>query len=568
MTFSWPWMLLSMPLVAAAAVWVLLRPHRMHVTVGSIRLWKEAAASLASGGRSRRRRIILSWLLILIGSLLAAVALARPVRHTTQRMRRIALIVSPTAEFAGDGGMALFGAVDGLLGRLGPGDRVRLVFPSVAGGPTDWLRPSHAAVAVRDIGLLPGRFEEVTIPTSGEADQTLAVIPAGRGDGAISADAVIEAPTSLPPVTIARLAAHVGADGQVQTFASLRNHASNPQTAELTWTIDGSPEGQPQTIVIPADATAGVVHRSPLMRSIGVRISSPGGLADLTGGVVSYRAVQRIRVATVGRNSPAVQRYIQADEEIELVADRKQADTVIAVGAFVDTDEAAVLIDPPPDGAYVTDGELSDVLLREAAVVGDSAILNGVDLADVGVRHINLLKADGSVSLVTIDSQPVLFAERAVSMGTPTQNRVVVPFDISPANTNWALSPSFAVFMANAVRWTADRVETGSRFETVAPLQLGAAPSLEAVDLIGGDVAWGGAFARLGVYRREDGDHVAVSLLGLRGGKPSRSVAEQVDAIELCEPSFADVGLDLWPAAVVAALACWLTGWFVAAGKD
>jgi hypothetical protein len=271
----------------------------------------------------------------------------------------------------------------------------------------------------------------------------------------------------------------------------------------------------------------------------------------------------------VGRDSPALQRYILADDGVDLVADRKDADVVIMVDVIPGPFEAGIMISPPVSGA----GELTDVMLGEAALLSDSPVMAGVDLTGVGVRVVDVpVPADGSVALATIESQPILLAyQNAATPSRPSRNGVIIPFDIRPENTNWTLTPSFAIFMANAVRWAADQPEAGGGFETYTPIQLRGEqqPVFEWVEGSGVTVMWTFRSVSPGLYRhRDSGEMVAVSLIGLHGGQPTRSVAEQINAIELCEPSYRDAGRELWPAAAVAGLVFLLTGWLVAAKKD
>ncbi|HDZ43159.1 MAG TPA: hypothetical protein ENH80_04375, partial [Phycisphaerae bacterium] len=233
MTLHWPWMLLTLPIVAAVAIWALLRPDRPRVLVGSLSLWREALASLDAAGRRRARRVSLAWLCVLVGSVLAAAALARPAHHATRPLRHVSLIVTPSAELAGDGAAKLRGAVSAFLGRLGPDDRVQIVLPAALGGAGEWLTVARAREQISDLKPLPARWDELTVPkSSADAHLRVAFVPAGAMTDTLSADAIVEVPVSLPPVTIDRLAA-AGSDGQLQVFTSLRNHTLSPQTVSL-----------------------------------------------------------------------------------------------------------------------------------------------------------------------------------------------------------------------------------------------------------------------------------------------------------------------------------------------
>ena len=565
MTFVWPWMLLSLLPVLATAAWVLLRPRRLHVSVGSIRLWSEAMASLSATGRPRRNQIVLSWLLILIGSLLAVGGLARPQWHATESLRRIALVISPTAEFAGDSGEELFSTIDFFLDRLGRHDQVHLVLPTAVNGTSNWLEPGQAKTVVRQVGLLPARFDEMTFPPDRDADQTVAIIPAVRRQLSFQADGVIDVPTSLPAVTIYRLNVYARTDGRAHAFSTLLNNTAETQAVELVWVVDGV-AGPPERLLIPANESKGATHTARARQSVMLMITKPFGLADLMRAMAVYREGERIRVAMVGQDSPAVRRYIDADDRVDLSADRSTADVVIAVGATVRPDEAAIMINPPVE-AYPRRSERSDVVFSEVAL-SDSDLLAGVSFPGVGVGRISLLEAEGVMALAALAGEPILLADPGGSARRVSRRRVIVPFDINPVNTNWTLTPSFAIFMANAVRWTTERPDAHGWFETVSPAELGSQLLLEPVELANGQTSWGGSLIRPGMYRTDANALVAVSLMGLRGGRPVGSPQEQVNAVRLCEPSFGDVGRELWAFLVASSLACWLTGWLVAAKKD
>ncbi|MCK5114908.1 MAG: BatA domain-containing protein [Phycisphaerae bacterium] len=80
MGFESPWNLLWLVGVAGAAVFALLRPARRRVVVPTLRLWIAAGAESQSASHSRKR-IALPWILLLLGAVLAAFALSKPVIH-------------------------------------------------------------------------------------------------------------------------------------------------------------------------------------------------------------------------------------------------------------------------------------------------------------------------------------------------------------------------------------------------------------------------------------------------------------------------------------------------------
>ncbi|KKK86841.1 hypothetical protein LCGC14_2759220, partial [marine sediment metagenome] len=168
MTLIWPWGLLSLLVVAAAAVVAMRRPLQRVMPVSSLRLWREAAAALGPAASRRARRVTAAWLLLLAGAVAAALALSRPVWYTSRPARRIALAVYPGAELGQTGQKALVRSAKALLARLAPADGVRLILPTVLGGATGRLTPDEAADRIGQLDLLPAPAARLTLPAGAE----------------------------------------------------------------------------------------------------------------------------------------------------------------------------------------------------------------------------------------------------------------------------------------------------------------------------------------------------------------------------------------------------------------
>jgi len=562
-------LVLALPVGAVAAA-VLLRPHRREVVVASLRLWRQALAS-APAGRRRERRIHLSWVLVLLGALLAVAAVARPTWHGTHRGRRVAVLVGASAEFLVDDGRGLTDAVRELAGRLGPNDRVQLMSPTVMTADAVWLSASEIAEGVAGrVDVLPARAEALTFPpASSEAQLTIAFVPAGVDRRAIRADTVIEVASTAPAVTIERLAAMPLDDGRVDVFATLRNHSDAPQARTVrlrTLSDDGqiSSERKAELIVPPAgtaDATW-VVDAGD-----GLELTLDGeGPAALTRAYLARQEGRAIRVAPMGQDSPAVRRYIAGDPWVHVTASEADADVVVVVGAEPPADKPALVIDPSAGqpGAALSSGP---VTLADADIAAGAEILAEVDFSGVALRAMPAAAAPpGATPLVSIDGHALIWSEAGHALLGDRPERIVVGFDASPANTNWTLTESFPIFMAAAVRHLAAAGEVEARYESQRPLDVGRLPAAYVrVGPEGEDGTIAGEWPAPGLYRNaETQERLAVSLTGLGGAGPSVGAAEQIAAIRLPEPTFVKVGWEFWPALVTAAAACWLAGWFAA----
>jgi hypothetical protein len=66
-----------------------------------------------------------------------------------------------------------------------------------------------------------------------------------------------------------------------------------------------------------------------------------------------------------------------------------------------------------------------------------------------------------------------------------------------------------------------------------------------------------------GLYADAAGRLHAVSLVGLKPGRPPVTPDEAIAAIELPRAEYAERGVPLWPVLAAAAAALWLAGWAV-----
>lgn len=560
MTLTWPWMLLTLPAVAAVAVVILRRPRRPVVAVASLRLWREALASAAATGRRGLRRIHLSWMLILLGCILAALALARPEWRRTEPVRRVSLLVCPSAELGPQGQDALTKAADHLLQRLRPGDRVQLILPNILGGAGEWIAADSAADQLANLPILPARWDQLTFPqAAADSDVTIALAP-----GDVPGDAAILLPTDLPPVTIEHVGAMPLADGNAQVFVSLRSNEDGPQDVACELEVfdqGGQVQRYVQDVTVLAGESSEVVLTAPGGQGLAVHVDQSG--RTLTSAFLVCRTVVTRTVAMVGTDHPMVRRFVHADEMLTLVADVAEADLVIAIDVAPPAGKPALVFYPPSQPRIVI---TSPVRFDSADMAVDDVVLAGVDFAGVAVRHFRGLtsRQPSSLPLVVVDGWAVILRNREDLLTDDADRRITVTFDVALENTNWTLTESFVVFMANAVRWLAPGGTGQERYDSVTPLE---APRPGVWTRVDGQEA-DGPLLQPGHYTDADGRLHAVSLTGLQAGQPDPSVEQQIAAIELPVPAAAEVARELWPMLALAAMVLWMGGWLTGARTE
>ena len=226
---TWLW---GLPAVAAVAAWAIFRPHRQLAIVGSLELWQAAVEHLDRSQRLRRRRVTLSWLLLLAGALAAVAAASRPVLLSSTPARSVAIALYPSAEIASEKGMdGLRQAADKLLARLSTKDRVQMLLPEGQPGPTAWLSVDYAWLYMRDVPPMPvpAPAADLSLPAPDRAAQHVyRIAPAGSSIQPGPGETLIEIPAALPDITLDALAAETLPDGNVQVFIALYNHTVSP----------------------------------------------------------------------------------------------------------------------------------------------------------------------------------------------------------------------------------------------------------------------------------------------------------------------------------------------------
>ena len=545
MTFDWPWALLTLPVIAAAAVWVLLRPHRPERIVGSHRLWAAALAAVGSRGRRRSVTSTLAWLCVLAGCVLAAGALARPVWRGDRPVRHVSIILAVTAELGPDGPQTLSRAVSAFLDRLDGADRVRLVLPNALGAAAEWRSVARARAQLDDLAFLPARCDQLAFaPPATESQMVIAFVPAGRLDTRHATDAIIELPCDLPPVTIEQFGARKLGEQRGGVLVTVRNNTSADWSGIVEVDANDEPDGGMAVVTTmdlqPGETSTLVLHVPPKVFLTARVASSPSGAPDTTA-FLAYRSGTRRAVAMVGRDDPMVRRFIDADPMLTLTGDVDAADVAVAVGVEPPKGKPVLLVQPPGEGSF----ELAtDQFLSAASIAADDDVMRGVDLSGVAVRRLTGWVSDADVQWVPLVARDGRTVVARSSVDLMSSDRfVAIAFDLSTENTNWTTMESFVIFMANSIRWLSPGEEGVGEYVAAAPIVEG--------------------FAEPGFYQDSAGVWRAVSLTGLRGGEPASPVAEQIARIALPTPWAATLGRPLWSLLTAASLGCLLLGWLL-----
>ncbi len=573
MTLIWPWSLAGLGVVAAVAAWALLRPARQLVSVGSLLLWKRAIDAMDRSKRRRSRKAGAAWLCLLAGAVVAVAAMARPVYHASVRIRRVALSIYPAAELAGqDGAQTLRAAVGQLLNRLDGDDQVQILLPVPLDATEQWVAVSGAREIVAKLKPLPVAARDMIVPEpTGDVQHVYRFAPAGGLEAAGGNVTVIELPADLPPVTIDSLGAVDRPGQKVQVFVGLKNHtdkqwrggvfgqgysASKDELSSLesrTMKVAG--------VVIAPGGRKGVVLTGPLADAIRVEIAdSTGPLAGLGAKGYLARREQVVRkVALVGPDEPLVRRFARVDPMLELVGDAADADVIVANRADPTKGKPALVINGRSNPAGWRRGkELSAIELADADVDSSDPVMRYVDLSEVAVRRLRPWVASDRAS----GKRLVSYEKDAIILRTApaTKPRMVfIAFDLNGENTNFAATDAFVIFLANAIRWLAPGGRGRAVYEFASPVQAGPRSNWKLISKAGptrqGLLPWPG------IYRRGTGELAAVSVIGLRSGRPHAGIAQGVASVALPERQYGDRGREFWPVLVVIAMTLWLAGW-------
>jgi hypothetical protein len=475
--------------------------------------------------------------------------------------RRIAIAVWPSAELAGLEQDTLGKIAHTFLQRLSDTDRVRLVLPTVLGGSSDFISPDEAARRISEIQPLPVAAEDLTLPVMGEDVQhTYRFAPATLkledGPGITT----IALPARPGNVTIDAFAVSGVGKGTVQVFVALRNHTSEVRqgTVSITGMVD-SAWALPREYNLPSGGRQSLIVQPPAAEYYVV------GLSSLSGPGASAYAVQRreitANVAIIGRPDPLIRRFVRKNPALRLVSDPAKANAVIAIGEEPPAGVPAIVIDPPkPPTGWRKGKSLENFALRDADVLSDHPILASVDFSAVAVRRATgwePVSAPPQKRLVSIGPDTMVLAQA-------NPPRVWIAFDTTVENTNFAMTKSFVIFLANVFKHLAPQTRSRVSYEFISPLEVGAGrgwTEMKLPELTPAETDLTGRLLRPGVYRDADSGLHAVSLTGLKSATPQIDPLKRIAEISLPKPKPLTKGVELWPFLALVAAMLWLSGW-------
>jgi hypothetical protein len=568
------WLLLGLPLVAAVAAWMLLRPARRHVVVGSLELWRRSVEATGAAAKKYGRRASLGWLLLLTGAVAAVLAAAGPVVPRTSPARHVAVAVAPSAFASRDD---LDATAETLLRRFDTADRVRILRPDVLGGPTEWLSPSDALAVIRQMPLLPADAAAVTPPLACDDDcqhlYVLSTDPSAGGAATAGRLSYLRVRPDLPPAMFDAVGAEPLPDGQVQIFAAVR--VAQGVDAPLTLTIRdplAPPDAPPlataalpaspgrhnvTTLIAPADAM------ELSLTAAGRELQGPASHAYL-----ARQSRPPLSVAIVGADNPLLRRFIRVNPRLVAANSPADADIVFANEAAPPVGVPALVISPDTDAAptlWRVGEPIGPIALADAQAPADSPLLEAVDFAGTGVRRASPLIGEprpGQQTLLTWRGSVLALSEKPADAGADAPPRVYLAFSLVPENTNLPLNEAFVVLLDNIVRFLApESRDQPARYGFSAPIQ---APTAADSERLAGN-AGPGPLPWPGIFRSPDGNLLAVTLMAPQPGRPTDAAAPSNAAATapLPAPTMARRPLALWPWLTMAALALWLAGWYL-----
>ena len=570
MVFVWPYFLLGLAVVGAVALWTLFRPNRQVLAVGSLRLWQQAVDRLDPAHRRRSRRVSLSWAMLLLGAAAAGVAAANPLYLAARPARHVAISPILSAELAEPADAArLRQAAGALLARLDNGDRVDLLLPDAQGGRASGLSVAEARERIAALQPLAAPAGELASVGPQDLQHVYYFVPAGAI--APKGPTVSTVPIGASPSpTIESLAAAAVAGDNVQVLIRVFLPAPQPNLSLrlLVLAADGS-----TTVAkdLPLPASPGLhtlIEEIPQPPALAVQlvadgkpIASPGAAACL-----ARRTVKPLKVALVGDDHPMLRRFVRIHPAMQLVARPQDAQLVLANRASAPAGVAALVFNPPqePPG-FRRDKPAGPVLLRDLLVDSQDAVMKDVDLSAVAIHRLAVwVGGDESFDALTVLAR---LGDDAVIVRTPDDGpgprRIYVAFDLAQRNTNFSLTPSFVVFLANSVNWLGGQVQAAGlvRYESLPPLEFAATAGTTPLW-----TAWPPDAApqpASGIYAGRDRTLHAVSLTGLRKLPAKDDPLPKVAALPLPAPRLTHGQLPLWPYLLAAAGGLWLAGWAI-----
>ncbi len=560
-TLQSPWSLIALAGVLAVAAWLAFRPGRRRRTVASVQLWRDALAQLPSRSKLRSRRTDLAWWLILAGTLAGVFAHAQPVWRRERPARHVVLEVPISAEFAADP-EALRRPGERFLRRLDPDDRVTLVWPAEWGPPSGPMAHSQAIERLRDQPVLPTALEELTFPPT-DPPATHRLVPPGTTSQGTASPIATDVPGT--PARLTALSIVPAQEGELRALVAIR-------AGEASWTGQvqlRARRGDGTWVDLPArPVTVAPGRREVVLVNLPAEVAFHARLIDARSGQVvdeDYRLRRpslATRVCLQGKADTHLQRFVAASEGVTPVAEASEADVVLAVGVGPPSGVPAIVFDPPtPPTGWERGEQFGPVQLDRMDVATDTPMLADVDFAGVAVRTVRPFVPAGRPTpaagrvLVARDGQALIVEQ------TGPPRRLLIAMSPGSEQTNWGLSPSLPILLANAVEqlagpsgsgWTVLAEPPGVDIPAGWRRRVGQVPSGGQADML-----WPG------LYVDEAGQLHAV-------GQPNRAWPAEASTqlahlsaggAALPAPETALRPVKFWPLLASLAGLLWLAGW-------
>lgn len=561
MNVDQPWMLLALLGVGAVAAWALWRPGRREVLLPSLAGWLATAGSHSPD--RPRRRLSSSWLVLLLGAVLVAVAMAGPAWHRARPGRRFELAVLRSAELAGPAGSDRLARAGQLLAeRLTPNDRVRLVLPTQADSPAErWLRPASLSETLGDLPAIPASSGELTLPAPRPGVPRVVFAPAGAPLPTGPGLQAVALPASLPKLLLVSLSARTHL-GLTSALARLRNTTGEPQSGALVWLLwrDGQlREVARQPVKLRPGLALPVLQDLPPAGGLGVRLEVAGQAeqsAWLTKG-----PSRRLGVLLQGRASRWLVKHLAADPLLRAVRTPAEADLAIVGGGATVPSLPCLFVAPssPPPG-FRDGAQWADVSLADADADRDDPLLAGVRPGALAARRVRgwvdvATGANDLKTILSLQGQAIMLRTRPARDGIAGALRAAwLGFDLSAENL--APTTASAVLLANAVRWLGGVDPGEPSWRTHRPIDMPGRADLR--PLTGSDSP---DPPGPGLYRTSSGRLLAVSPTVLRPGPAAEPLPEAIAKLQLPSAVLSAEPFGLGPWLAVAGGCCWAVGW-------
>ena len=585
MQFLSPAWFLSLCVVAIAAAWALFRPGRQVAKTPAISIWQQALKQANLQSSFRLRAYSISWWLILIGAVFASLALVNPQISLFKKTRKIAVVVLPSAEISTSAGLEKLKktAVD-LLNRFSSEDKIKLIVAN-QNPPTqnEFLSPNQAINKLAEISpclIKAKNIDWIAKPKNVDATYVLGF----RNDINFSNQTNIKLQSSLPNLIIQNAKISVTPKGQTVLFASIKNstHSALKASFNIVGTVHKTEQGSVkpdnfetlntfELTLLPNQTHSVIREISPgNFDAVGIipatnntkNITSPLGQAWFT------KIVQRkINVAIIGKQSPVINKYIEADTRLNLIDKPEQADLIFANEINLPSDLAGkpvVLISPPESPAGWSFSAPQNNILGSKLQVAPDIVTENLTLATVAFRSIKPIKrkflAKGKPLL--LNKKQAVICRSTPETDPELNNRwVYFGFNLDFNDTNLPARPAYVILMSNCVSWLVEASSEELSWKYITPIQaryLNLAPVKNNLLQV--------PSSAIGLFRTQTDKLIVVNQFlvasDLVKSDAEQDAQEQIRNLKIRDAEHKLSLIDLHNTLLILAGACWIAGWY------